>query len=239
MSKRKLYWMCGITMLFLAGTLTALGAAAKHEPTFYRQGQIPPSEGRKDLSNQFVSKFGQMLANRKEEKWDCKVSEAEINSFFEEIFDQMGETEGLRKLGISAPNVTLEEDRVRLAFRYGSGLVSTVISYDLQIWLVPKEPNVVAVKFLSARAGALPISNRSILQQLSEFAQKQNFRVSLYRHEGYSVAVIDLRSDPQHSSSIMTTLKVEGHKLIIQGKTLENALPPQEPRREPKKAASS
>ncbi len=239
MSKRKLYWLSATTVLLLTGALTALGAAAKHEPSFYRLGQIPASEGRKDLSSQFVRSFGQMLANRKQETWDCVVTQAEINSFFEEIFDQMGEMEGLRKLGISAPNVTLEENRVRLAFRYGSGVFSTVISYELEIWLVPKEPNVVAVKFLSARAGALPISNRSILQKLSEFAQKQNYRVSLYRHEGHSVAVIDLRSDPQHPASILTMLKVEGQKLFLRGKTLENALPLLEPTRDTKKASSS
>ncbi|MSQ97446.1 MAG: hypothetical protein EXR98_23230 [Gemmataceae bacterium] len=238
MSKRKMYWSCAVTVLFLAGALTALGAAAKHEPSFYRLGQLPANEGRKELAQLFVTNFGQMLANRKQETWGCVVTEAEINSFFEEIFDRMGDTEGLRKLGISAPNVTLDDNRVRLAFRYGSGALSTVISYDLEIWLVPKELNVIAVKFLSARAGALPISNRSILQQLSEFAQKQNYRVSLYRHEGHTVAIVDLRSDPQHSASIMTALKVEGHRLFIQGRTLENALPPLDPTRDLKKAAA-
>ena len=117
-----------------------------------------------------------MLANRKQETWGCDISKAELNSFFEEAFDQIGETEGLRKVGISATSVILEKDSVRLAFRYGRGMFSTVISYDLKIWLVPKEPNVIAVQILHARAGAMPISSRTILQQLSDFARSKTTR---------------------------------------------------------------
>ncbi|MBI2808543.1 MAG: hypothetical protein HYX68_26445 [Planctomycetes bacterium] len=239
MAKRKLYWLCGIGALLLTFGITALGAAVKHEPSFYRQSRIPASSERKVLGHNFMSKFGQMLADRKQETWDCDVTEKEMNSFFAEIFDQMGETEGLRKLGISSPSVILLDDmHVRLAFRYGSGFFSTVISYDLKIWLVPKEPNVIAVEFLRARAGALPISNRSILQQLSDFAQKQNFQVNLYRHEGHSVAVIDLRNEPQNAASILTMLKIEPHRLSIRGKTLPSGLSPLDASRDFNKLAS-
>ena len=135
MRKHKLWW-CGIAVFFLAGGFTALGAVVEHEPSFYLQSQIPPSGTY--VAIQYVPRnFGQMLANRKQETWGCDISEAELNSFFEEAFDQIGETEGLAT-GISAPSVILEKDSVRLAFRYGRGMFSTVISYDLKIWLVPE-----------------------------------------------------------------------------------------------------
>jgi len=227
MRRRKLGWMCGITILALAGGLTALAAALKHEPNFYCQGQVPPSEARKELAYTFCRNFGQMLADRdaKKETWRCDTTEAQLNCFFDEIFVQRGEAEELSKLGISSPSVTLEEDHIRLAFRYGSGWLSTVMSYDLRIWLVPKEANVIAVEIQSARAGALPISKQSILHELSELARKQNFKVTLYRHEGNSVALVDLQGDQQQPKSILTTLKVSTSKLTIRGKTLEYALP--------------
>lgn len=240
MRKRKIYWVGGITVGFLVLTLSALGAMAKHEPTFYRQSQMPPGEERKRLANTFFRNFGQMLANikGKQMEWGCDVTENEMNAFFEEIFDQMGETEGLRKLGISGPSIILEKDnRVRFAFRYGSGALSTVISYDLKIWLVPNETNVIAVEFLSARAGALPISNRNILGQLSDFAQKQNYKVTPYRHEGHSVILIDLQGD-QQATGMMSLLKTGDRTLSIRGRTLENALPPLDPTRDLKKRSS-
>jgi hypothetical protein len=231
MRRRKLGWMCGITILALAGGLTALAAALKHEPNFYCQGQVPPSAARKELAYTFFRNFGQMLADRDaiKETWRCDATDAQLNCFFDEIFVQRGEAEELSKLGISSPSVTLEDDHIRLAFRYGSGWFSTVISYDLRIWLVPKEANVIAVEIQSARAGALPISKQSILHQLSEIARKQNFKVTLYRHEGNSVALIDLQGDQQQPKSILTTLKVSTNKLTIRGKTLEHALPPLDP----------
>jgi hypothetical protein len=226
MRRLKLGWLCGITVLGLAGGLTALGAVLKHEPNFYCQNQVPPSSARTELAYAFARNFSQMMLNRKQECWGCDASEAQLNCFFDEIFVQRGEAEDLSKLGISSPSVTLEDDHIRLAFRYGSGWFSTVISYDLRIWLVPKEANVIAVEIQSARAGALPISKQSILHQLSEIARKQNFKVTLYRHEGNSVALIDLQGDQQQPKSILTTLKVTTNKLTIRGKTLGHALGP-------------
>lgn len=228
MPGRKLLVLCGIAAIGLAGGLAALGAVVKHEPNFYRQTQLPSGEGRKQLALTCFSKFKQMDADvaAKELKWGCDVSEVEMNSFFAEIFAERGESEGLRKLGISSPNVVLDDSHVRLAFRYGTGWFSTVISYDLKVWLVPKEPNMIAVEFLSARAGALPISSQSILQQLCEVAKKQEYKVSLYRHEGNSVAVIQLRPNENHPSWLLTALQMSPNKLSIRGRTLDHALPP-------------
>jgi hypothetical protein len=224
MRKFKLGWLCGITVMVLACGFTALGAALKHEPNFYRQNQVAPSPARTELAYTFARNFGQMIVNRKMESWGCDATEAQLNCFFDEIFVQRGEAEDLSKHGISSPTVTLEDDHVRLAFRYGSGWFSTVISYDLKIWLVPKEANVIAVEIQKARAGAVPISKQSILHQLAEIARKQNYKVTLYRHEGNSVALIDLQGDQQQPKSILTTLKVKDNTLVIRGRTLEHAI---------------
>jgi len=230
MRKRKLGWLCGITVLLLGGGLTTLGALLEHEPSFYCQNQAPPSTARKELAYTFFRNFSPMMLNWEHEPtWGCDVTEAQLNCFFDEIFVQLGEAEELRKLGISSPNVSLEDDHVRLAFRYGSGWFSTVVSYDLKIWLVPKEASVIAVEIGRARAGALPISKLSILHQLSDLASKQNYKVTLYRHEGNSVALVDLQADQQPPKWILTTLKVGSKGLTIRGKTQEHALLPLDP----------
>ena len=222
MPKRKLCWLCGITIGAIAVGVLALGVIVKHEPNFYRQSQIPEGEARKDLANTFMRNFGQMMLNMKQASWSCDLTEAQINSFFEEIFVRKGEAEGLRKLGISSPTVYLEGDQVRLAFRYGKGWFSSVVSYELKIWLVPKEHNVIGVQILSARAGALPISSQSILQQLAEWA-KPNFQVMMYRHEGTPVAIIKLQQD-QNPNHMLTMLRLETNLVSIRGRTLEHAV---------------
>ena len=180
------------------------------------------------MANDFKNKFGQMIADisGRQLNWFCDTSEAQLNCFFEEIFLEQGEAKELQKLGISAPCVVLEKDHMRLGFRYGSGWFSTIISYDLKVWLVPKEANVIAVEVQSARAGALPISNQAVLNQLSEFARKQNFKVTLYRHESNTVAIIDLQGDQPHPKAVLTMLKIDTNQLTLRGKTLEHALSP-------------
>jgi hypothetical protein len=212
-------------------TLVAgLAVTVKHQPNFYRQCRLPPSEARRTSANNFLRNFVQMMAYIKDrqELWGCDATETEINSFFEETFVQLGEAESLGKLGISAPCLVLDGNEVRMAFRYGSGWFSTVISYDLKIWLVPKEPNVVAVQVLRARAGALPISCQSILQQLAEFAGKQNYKVTFYRHEGTPVAIVNLQPD-QTPTATLTMLSFSDNKMVIRGKTSEHSMssPPQ------------
>lgn len=227
MPGRKTIAIGGIVGLVLAGGLTALGAVVKHEPSFYHETQLRADEGRKEKAQKCFSDFTQMILNKnaKMANWECHLTQDQMNSFFAEIFNERGESETLRKIGISSPSVVLEdENHLRLAFRYDTGWLSTIVSYRLKIWLVPKEPNVIAVEFLSARAGALPISSQSILQQLCDVARKQDFKVNLYRHEGNSVAVIQLQPNENHPDWLLTGLQVNSNKLSIHGKTPDHAL---------------
>jgi hypothetical protein len=229
MPRRRVILMAAFGAIVLAAGLTVLGSFVKHEPNFYHQAQLPPGPGRRRIGLECFSKFAQLISKKKDKSpdWGFTVSETELNSFLAEFFPEIGELDGLRKLGISAPSVVLEEgNHLRLAFRYDAGWFSTVISYDLKIWLVQKDPNMIAVEFQSARAGAVPISSQAILQQLCEFGRKQDYKVNLYRHEGNSVAVIQLQPNEIHPTWILTSLQVKDKRLSIHGKTLDHALPP-------------
>lgn len=232
MRKRNWFGLCGIAAVLISAALTAFAVTLKHEPNFYQQSQVEPSQGSIYLANELLSRYAQMIADKDapEDAWGCTASEAQLNSFFQVHFPKLPEGESVRKLGISSPVVTLESDRMRLAFRYGSGWFSTVVSYELKVWLVPKEANTIAVEIVSARAGALPISTQSILQQLSEFCRKQNKKVSLFRHEGHPVAVIGLQADQDpHPKWLLTTVAIDQNLLVIAGKTPEYARRPFDP----------
>jgi hypothetical protein len=229
MQKRKLWWLSGILLFIVGGGVAALGTVLKHEPGSYRPGRIADVEARRELGNICLSKFFQMMQDLKtrQEIWGCEVNESQLNCFFEENFTKEGDGENLAKHGVSGLSVNFEEDdRCRFAFRYGAGWFSTVLSYDLKIWLVPKERNVIAVQILRARAGGLPISSQSLLNQLSEYARQQNYKVTLYRHESCPVAIIELQPYQPHPEGILTNLGIKHGKLTIQGRTLEHALAP-------------
>jgi hypothetical protein len=235
MPRRKLFACCGFAILVLTGGLAALAAVVKHEPNFYQQAQLQATEGRRQIALGCVSKFAQMAEDRrnKKEKWGCAASESELNSFFQEMFNQQAEAENLRKLGISAPMVVLEDGQFRVAFRYDTGWFSTIVSYRVKVWLVPKEPNVIAVEFLSARAGGLPITSQALMTQLCDAARRLEYKVTLYRHEGNAVAVVQLQPNETHPWSLLTALQVTPNGFNIQGKTLEHALLPPVPKKSP------
>lgn len=232
MRKRNWFGVCAFAALLIGAGLAALAGVLKHEPNFYRQNQLEPGEGRKALATEFVSRYMQMIAlkNARQEKWGCSTSETQLNSFFEELFPSLAEAQSLRSLGIADPVAAFDDDHMRLAFRYGSDWCSTVVSYELKIWLVPKEANTIAVEILSARAGALPISSQSILLQLSELGRRQNKKVSLYRHDGHPVAVIGLQAEQDpHPKWLLTHVAIQKSQLVIMGRTPEHAMQPLDP----------
>jgi len=232
MANRRFRWCTGLLALVVLLCLTALGLMLKHEPTFFDNAR-PPSEIRHDEALRFSTRFWQMSKDiQTSPTWGFDATETRINSFLEEGFPYLEQAERMRKLGITDPVIKLDDDCIRLAFRYGSGWFSTVISYDLQVWLVPKDDNAVAIKVLRARAGAVPISSQTILHRLAELAREQNIDMNLYRHEGKSVAILKLGGggDPLNPTWKLTALKVGNTEqgpimLAIRGRTPDHFLP--------------
>ena len=213
--------VCVVACLVLVGTLVVL---LKHEPAFYRRASIPPGKERKEYSTACFGQFATLIASWSDgpkEPWEVVFSEAQLNSYFEEDFIRLGDAEALRKQGISDPRIVLEDDRVRLAFRYGSGIWSSVISYDLKLWIAPKDINVVCVEILSRKAGGLPIPSQSLLNEISEVASKRAVEVSWYRHEGNPVALVRFQADRTRPSAQLRRLEVKNGTLTIGALSLE------------------
>src|SRR5688500_16399877 len=129
MYKKKMCLLGTVAACVIAGLVAALVVILKHEPGFYTRAEVPPSAGRQQHSSQFVSHFGQLMVDVGVDRgaWAYSFSQAQLNSFFQEDFVSYGEADNLRKLRISEPRIVFEEDRVRLAFRYGRGIWSTVL----------------------------------------------------------------------------------------------------------------
>ena len=190
MRNAKASLLCLYTALVLAAAGAGVAAVLHHEPHFYRNGRVEAGPERQRLSTKFVVDFAQLLINVKagDPNWHFTLQEDEINSFFQEAYASSGDVESLRKLGISEPRIAFEKDSVRFAFRYGSGFWSTVVSYELRIWALPKEANVLAVEIRGRRIGALPISSQGLLSDLTVLAASHNIEITAYRHEGNPVA---------------------------------------------------
>jgi hypothetical protein len=245
MRKKKACLLCLYSGLCFAALVLGLGIALKHEPHFYAAGDLEAGAERKRLSIKFFADFLQMVADVKANdpnRWETSFNDIELNSFFQEDFVNYREADSLRKVGASEPRAAIDKDRIRLAFRYGSGFWSTVVSYDLHLWTVPKEPNVLAVEVLARRAGALPLPSQSLVDALIDLANRhnaeavqdnkaepkrealfgdasapRNIEVTAYRHEGRPVALIRFQADQAHPNMHLPMLCAEPGELRITG----------------------
>jgi hypothetical protein len=210
-------------LLILGGIGSALLAAIKHEPRFYRYASVEPGAERKERSKEFFKQFWQ-IANRfvdGQGKWSYTLHEEDINSYFEEDFVRLGDAEALRKLGIAEPRVSFQDDHIRIAFRYGNGFWSTVLSYELRIWLAPKDVNVVVVEILNRQVGGLPIASQTMLNELKELCRNKNLDVAWYRNDNNPVAVIRLPSNRARHFAQLLAIDVTLGQLTISGQCNE------------------
>jgi hypothetical protein len=203
MRRRTVLLIAGAVVLLVAGTVTGLAVLVRQEPAFYREKAEAPGQARRQHSTAFVEQFFNLLSAITGESptWRASFTEKQINSYFE----------------VSEPRVALDEDTIKLAFRYGSPPWSTVISIDLRVWQPKNELNVVALELQGLHAGSLPISAQSLLEEISEVARKKNIEVTWYRHGGNPVALLRFVSDRPRPTVQLKFLRVADGALTVAG----------------------
>jgi hypothetical protein len=225
-NRKRTLLLAGLSSLLTVGIFVGLFVMVKHVPAFYHRADVVAGKGRQDLSSAFVGTFFRLAGNWADGRgdWEVAFTEAQINSYFEEDFIRLGDAEPLRKQGISDPRLVVENDRLRLAFRYGSDPWSAIVSYDLKVWLAPKEVNVVCIEILGRHVGALPLSTQSLLNEISEVAGRKGVEITWYRHEGNPVALIRFHADRARTPAQLRRLDVKQGQISIGGVSLEPKL---------------
>ena len=211
----------GVVSLLLGGVCLVLFLLIRHELEWYTRAAVPPGPQRAKNSEKFYSEFLELM-NPPETgtKWYAQFTDDQINSFFEEGLVQTGLDKRLLPEGVKQPRVAIEPGRLRLAFRYGHGTWSTVISIDLGIWLAAREQNAVVIEVENFRAGALPIAAQSILQDVTTAIRQNNsnIEVTWYRNPetGSPCAVVRfLSADQQRPSMLLDAVQLEKGKMTI------------------------
>ncbi len=221
MSRRSLLLATGILALLAGGVSTVLCLLVRYEPRPYIEAAVPPGPDRIELSKACTAAFIKLALDATQQTdpvWDVHFSEKEINSYFAESFITSRFDEPLEHEGISQPRVVIEPDKIRVAFRYGTGFWSTIISIDLQVWLPENAGTVVAMKLVGFHAGALPISAQSFFERVSDFGRQNNVEVNWYRDEGKPVALLKFQADNPHPTLELQNIHLEKGAISIRGR---------------------
>ena len=226
MSRRSFLLASAFLLILIGGTGSALIWMLRYEMPWYMQAAVPPGKLREDLSREFYKEFFDLLNSVGEKEWGARFTDKQINSYFEEDFIRSGLNTRLLPEKVSHPRVVIEPDRLHLAFRYGSGTWSTLISVDFRIYLIRSE-TAVAMELEGFRAGALPISAQSLLERISESEvwQQNGMEVTWYRHpvNGHPVAVLRFQAYQQRNSIQLDALQLEKGAIAVRGKSTDLA----------------
>jgi hypothetical protein len=240
-----------LILTFVIGSVLTVALMLRHEPEFYRRAAIPAGHRRFEISHNFLADLLNFYgAFKGADPWKFEFTQEKLNSYFDEHFASLGdEQDWFGQLGISNLRVEFNEKQIRLGFRYSplkaidkdsaatSDLKdrnnvdpwSTVLSYDLKVWLVPSEMNVLAIEIERRRAGALPIPNQHIFQELKDLGRRHHIDIDWYRHNGNPVAIVKFQGEKPRPDSQLRRLEISPGKLELQGTPFDPLRNPLEP----------
>jgi len=222
---RSFFLTIGFFLLALGVLATTLAVLLRYQSQWYTLAAPPQEKERLKHSQEFMSEFTGLRNDiTGEREWWASFTDVQINSYLEEDFIQSGLSNLVLPEGITKPRVVFDADRIHLAFRYGSGIFSTLISIDLRVWLAPREQNVVVLELEGFRAGALPISAKTLLEKVSEVGRSNGISVNWYRDKdnGHPVAVLCFQEDERRSTMLLQAVKVKAGEITITGRSSDS-----------------
>src|SRR5262249_51133317 len=232
MHRRRLLISVGLVLGFVALVLAGLVAAVKRVPSFYTQAEMPEGLVREENSRQATARFFQIRSSlqRDEPSWDLSLSGQQLNAYFQQDYYEHGGDNNLPDR-LSAPRVKFEDGRMRLGMRYGRGWLSTILSIEIKAWLIPGETNMMAMEIVSLKAGALPLSPATLLDDISEAVRRENVDITWYRNEGHPVAVMRFQADLTRPTMQFDRLELTDESMTIAGRSVDfvTATGPQAP----------
>jgi hypothetical protein len=235
MRRKRLIISVGLVVTFVALVLVGLGLMVKRVPGFYAQAETPADSERVALSQATYARWLHVVSalQTREPAWEETFTADELNAYFQQDYYLHGGDDNLPE-GFSAPRVKIEDGKMRVGVRYGTGATSTVLSLEVKLWLVEKEVNVLALEIVSLQAGSLPLSTGSLLDYISQAARRENIDITWYRHEGHPVAVMRFQADLTRPTFQFDRVELKDGKLTIAGRSTDPvpAAPP--PRAVPK-----
>ena len=191
--------------------------AVLHVPTFYRQAVVlDPAVARRG-SDEFLE-IATALTNtvNREGKWYAIMTAEQINGWLAVDLED-NHPEFLPEGAVDA-RVRLQAGRATIGCGYRYPGLSTIVSVTFDLYLA--EPRVVALRVHSARAGAIPVPIKPIVDGVALAAERLNLRIQWRQADGDPVALITLPAAQSETATYrLDTLELRDQEIYIAGRT--------------------
>jgi hypothetical protein len=215
-----------IVLAIVAGvSLWGVYQASQQVPEFYVQALSAPRESQaaagQELEKRALSLNSQV---RRTGQWEARFTQDQINGWL--AVDLPTKFPGSLPRGVSEPRVAVSTDQIQLAVKWEQGSTSAVLSATGEIYLTA-EPNQVAVRIISVRAGVLPVPLARFLDEIASRAASSGLPLKWTEIEGDPVALLTLpldRDEFRGKQLLVEELRLEEGAIIVGGKTDDGSL---------------
>jgi hypothetical protein len=194
--------------------------ASQQVPEFYVRALSAPRENQaaagQELERKALSLNSQV---RRPGRWEARFTQDQINGWL--AVDLPKKFPGSLPKGVSDPRVAVTPEQVQLAVKWQQGSNSAVLSAAGEVYLTD-EPNQVAVRILSVRAGALPVPLARFLDDIASRAVSSGLPLQWTEADGDPVALITLPLDREEFRGkrlLVEEIRLEEGAIVVAGQT--------------------
>jgi hypothetical protein len=194
--RRLLWWVltttCALAVIVVVG-IGCVYRAAQYRPAFYERALSAAPERQREAGDELERQVLELHNDvRRRGRWQATFTDEQINGWLasdlEEKFPK------LLPQGVVEPRVAIETELARVACRYESKSITSVVSLDVEVHLTD-EPNVVALRIHRARAGALPLPLKSFLDRITHIAAQSDLQLRWVQEDGDQVALFTIPAE--------------------------------------------
>ena len=190
--KRRVRWFLRIVGCLAALAVLGVGAAfvaLRHVPAFYDKAMNQSATDLRKGSDQFLRQLTALhSAAHRPGRWKVRITAEQINGWL--AVDLVENHPHVLAPGVSDTRVAIRPDGMKLACRTESGAVRCILSLAIRPY-VP-QTDMLALRLIGARAGALPLPLGRVLESLSEAAHAMHLPLKWRQADGDPVAMIGL-----------------------------------------------
>lgn len=211
--------MCGGCLLLAAAAAGLyVRQAMRAVPAFYEQSLAAPAALQEDASQELLAAATALASNvRRLGSWQALFTAEQINGWL--AVDLPVNHRDLLPPGVSEPRVQLRSGGATIYCRYRDQRIDTVASIDLDVYM--HEPNVVAIRLDSVRAGAVRIPMGKVIEAVAKAARDSHWDLRWLQTEGDPVALLTLPTsiDDEQVKYSLTALELREGELFLAGTT--------------------
>jgi len=209
----------GVSTLLAIGMGIAYYAAVQVRPFYEQALKIEPEVVEKG-SRELESRATALYSDAKQiGQWQALFTAQQINAWFAK--QQAADKKGELLAGIRDPRIAISRDCLTLGFRSKSSGVETVFSVDASVLLT--KDGAIGVRFMSVRAGALPLPVMKAADILANATAKMKLPVHWTQQDGHPVAIVTIASPTLESREFsIDSIELRNGEMYVAGHT-ENA----------------